>query len=209
MSKASGGFAKLETIVPFNEPRADAPAVTAIRGILLVASLQALRDLDLFDSYIRLLPDEFHQPILTAVTSSDIPLPIAMAHYGACDRLGLAPSEIQKIGKRVGEKAIVKVLATLGTLARGAGVTPWTGLGAMARLWARLFEGGNVCVMKVGPKDARVVVEKVPLARIAYFRNSFLGVNEVCFAPFTRRVVINDQYSSKEPEVLGYLAAWV
>lgn len=209
MSAHSGSITKLEVIIPFREPRAEAPAVTAVRGLLLVSSLQALRACGKFDEYLKRLPAELHEPILTAVTSATVELSIATRHYQACDSLGLTALEMEANGKRVGEKVNASMLATAAALARGAGVTPWIGLQAMSRLWARLFDGGNLCILKIGPKDARVIVDKVPLARIEYFRRSFIGVNYVGFELFTRRVIIQDRYSPKTPELLEYQASWV
>jgi hypothetical protein len=209
MSQLSGGNPKPQVMIPFREPRADAPPVTAVRGMLLVSSLQALRACGKYDEYLKRLPAELHEPILTAVAGATVELSIATRHYQTCDSLGLTPEEVQQNGKRVGEKVNASMLATAAALARGAGVTPWVGLQAMSKLWARLFDGGNLCILKVGPKDARVIVEKVSLARIAYFRHSFIGVNYVGFELFTRRVVVQDRYSPKTPEVLEYQASWV
>jgi hypothetical protein len=56
------------------------------------------------------------------------------------------------------------------------GLNPWVPLSNFHRLWERLMQGGAVGLTKLGPKEARIEVRMLPLARYAYFRAAFCGV---------------------------------
>jgi len=72
----------------------------------------------------------------------------------------------------VGDDVEGTFLGTLFRAARLGGVSPWVGLSHAQRLYERLLDGGGgLCVVRLGPKEARMEIAGLPLARIAYFRN--------------------------------------
>src|SRR5439155_12473049 len=97
-----------------------------------------------FDRYIARVPAEMKSEILDAVAGVWMPMPIARAHYVACDQLGLTTDEQIGMGSSVGERAQGSVLSTAVRAARGAGVTPWTIFPHFQRLWLRGAKGGAV-----------------------------------------------------------------
>jgi hypothetical protein len=99
--------APLSNVVPRNagELILDYPkpleTVTAIRSTLITSSLSSLRDRGLFARYDALQTSSHRQKILNAVAGEWLPLEVALAHYHACDALGLSEAEQFAIGKDV------------------------------------------------------------------------------------------------------------
>jgi len=129
-----------------------------------------------FDGYIRLLPAEFHDPVLNTIAASWLPIEVGVAHYRACDALLLSPTELIAIGEDVGDRIQGTFMRTLTQAARGAGVSPWTLFKRFDKLWERLLIGGSFEVTKVGPKDLAIEVCSARLPHFQYFRNGFCGV---------------------------------
>ena len=125
--------------------------------------------------YESLVPVAEKETILHCVAGVWLPMRVGVAHYATCDALGLSQSEVYEIGMDVSVQVQATFLATLGKMARSAGVTPWTGLSQFQRLWERVLDGGGVAVFRLGPKDARVEVAALPLVDIPYFRTAFRG----------------------------------
>jgi hypothetical protein len=157
-------------------PPARLEPVTQVRSTLLQSSLNTLRDQGLFARYEAVLETRYREQILGSLAPEWLPLSVAEAHYAACEVLGLSPEQMQRIGEAVGDRIQGTFLGTLVRRARTVGLTPWLLLGQFARLWERLMMGGGSALYKVGPKDARVEVHKLALARFAYFRAGFCGV---------------------------------
>jgi hypothetical protein len=177
-----------EVIVPLSAPRAKIGSCSAVRGTLLSSSIKSVRQRGLFERYLQLLPRERHDGILSLIASAWIPLDLATAHYETVNRIIDQPSEQHAIGREVADRIHGTLLGTLVKLANNAGVTPWIGLAQYQRLYDRLFTGGGgVTVTKIGPKEARIELVNVPLARIPYFRVAFRGVQEIGVELFCRR----------------------
>ena len=99
-----------------------------------------------------------------------------MAHYDACDRLGLGDDEVQRLGWSVGDRLQTTFMKAVAKGAQAVGVTPWTLLGNFQRLWARLFSNGSIAVVRTGLTDGFVEVKGLPLAQFDYFRVGLAGV---------------------------------
>lgn len=150
--------------------------VTHVRSTLIQSSLNSLRELELFDLYLKQLDPSYRDDILGSLAPEWLPVEMALAHYRACDDLELSPEEMHRIGQHVGDRIQGTFLGTLVRRARILGLNPWLPLNHFERLWSRLMTGGGIALYKVGPKDARIEVYRLPLARFPYFRHAFCGV---------------------------------
>jgi len=169
-----------EVLVPFRAPEHELGEAEQVRTTLLVSSLQSLRKRGLVDAYLSRLPREHHETVLAMIAGQWVPMPLALAHYGACEALDLPAPEVNAIGREVGDRIEGTFLATMVRMAGKVGATPWTALTQTQRLYDRIFaHGGGASIVKLGPKDARVVFAGVPLARVPYFRIATLGVLEI------------------------------
>jgi hypothetical protein len=182
--------------------------VTHVRSTLLASSVQILRAKNSFDAYLKALPAAHHATVLEAVIGSWIPLSVAVAHYTAANSLGLPMQEQFENGRVVAERIQNSLLGTLVRAAKGAGVTPWTGLAQFQRLWDRLLQGGSGAVYKLGPKEARVEAHGIALVSIPYFRNAWRGMLAGSGALFCGKMFVTElpQHTLKDSFVMR--VAW-
>jgi hypothetical protein len=131
-----------------------------------------------------------------------------MAHYAAADALGLSVQEQFDNGREVAERIQNSMLGTLVRAARGAGLTPWTGLDQFQRLWDRLLRGGAGAVYRLGPKEARVEAHGVPLIQFAYFRNAWRGMFAGSGALFCNRIFVTEIAGYLRERVFAVRLAW-
>jgi hypothetical protein len=173
--------------------------VTRVRSTLLASSLLSLRERGLMREYEKLLPAELHDAVLNAVTGSWLPVEVAMAHYRAADALQRPVPEQYAAGEYVAARIQNSVLGTLVRVAKGAGVTPWTGLEYFPRLWDRLLMGGSPAVYQLGPKEARVEIHGVPMVEFACFRNGWRGMFGSSGQLFANKIFVHEipRYTTK------------
>jgi hypothetical protein len=149
------------------------PMVSRVRSTLLSASLTGVRAMGWESRYFDALPRELHDEMRMMTAGIWLPIEIGIAHYTACDRMGLTTAEIEEMGRMVSLRTQKTFVGTLGSVAAGAGATPWTVYQYIHRIWARIFDGGDHVVYKVGPKDMECVCTGCPLLRIKYLRTAF------------------------------------
>ena len=183
--------------------------VARVRGTLLTSSLTALRSRGHIDRYMRLLPEEHHEAVGLVIAGSWVPISLALAHYGACNALGLTAAEQVDIGVDVAARIHGTFLGTITKLATGAGVTPWVGFRQVTRLWLRTVEGGSTTMTEIGPKEARIDVACPPLASNAYFRTAFRGIIQGGCELFSRKAYVRELTAQGNDETMVYRAAWV
>jgi hypothetical protein len=154
------------------------PPVTRVRSTLLRSSLVALEKQGLLDAYRGHLPPDVREAILGIVPGTWIETELAVSHYRAIDSLDLKLAEQIALGGAVGTSVQGLLVGTLVRLARGMGMTPWTGVGQYVRIWDRLFIGGDLEVEKVHRAEALVTMYGLPLFAIPYFRVAMRGLQE-------------------------------
>jgi hypothetical protein len=197
-----------EILVPLSKPRDRLDVVTQFRSTLLTTSLKSIRDRGYGDRYLAILPAKHHDAVRASIAGVWLPLDLGLAHYDACDALGLTSQEQIEIGEEVGLKIQGTFLGTMLKLAKGAGVTPWLCLSQYQRLWDRLLVGGGVIVTKTGPKEARLECLDFPFARIPYFRTAFRGVNVASCELFCTKAYAEEIKKLCSPMSLGYRLSW-
>jgi hypothetical protein len=150
--------------------------VTAIRSTLITSSLSSLRERGLFERYDALQTSSHRQEILSVVAGKWLPVEIALAHYRACDALGLSESEQFALGKDVSRRVHETFLNLIVKAARGVGMTPWLLLPRGNDMNRRLCIGGGVRICKLGPKSVRIELARLPQLAIPYVRNGIVGL---------------------------------
>jgi hypothetical protein len=181
----------------------------ALRSTVLQSSLESLKDAGHFAAYRAALDPRWVGPVLSAVAGAWVEADAAMAHYKACDTLGLSADEQYQIGWAGGQKAKQTYLGTVVKLASGAGATnPWTLLGHIHRVWPRIYQGSGLHILRTGPKDVRIEVLGNPiLYETRYYRSSWRGFAASLFELFTRKMYMHDVKST--PQVTVYQASWI
>jgi hypothetical protein len=150
--------------------------VTAVRSTLIQSSLESLRKRGHYDRYLTLVDARHRSRILETIAAEWLDMNLAVAHYQACDGLGLEHDELLAIGEGVGEYIQGTFVAMIVRRARVLGLTPWVPLAQFQRLWDRLMTGGGVSLVRTAANEARAEVCLLPLARFDYFRAAFCGV---------------------------------
>ena len=181
-----------------------------VRSTLLQSSLSFLRERGHFESYVKLLSLEHRDTIVNSLAPTWLPLAVGVAHYRACDALRLDDEELVAIGQAVGDRIQGTFMKTLVQTARSAGVTPWVLFKRFDRMWERLFQGGSVEVVKVGPKDLTVEVRGAQLSQFQYFRTAFTGVVRAGFKFVgVRAAYVNQSPWDEKLDRFVMRAAWV
>ena len=193
---------------PGGVSRTQVTPTSMFRSTWLSSSLRSIRERSLLESYLAHLPPEHHEAVLSTVVGVWLPSEIAVAHYEACDRLGLTEQEQLAIGAEVGRHAQGTVLSVAVSLAKGAGVTPWTILTRLPTAWRRIWIGGGVSVIKLGPKDARLEIGGWPCARVRYARVAIRGVTSGLVELFCEKAYVRELRAFCTPMTLGYRISW-
>jgi hypothetical protein len=198
-----------DIVVAFTSPRARVQDATSFRSTWLSSSLLALRERNLTDRYLTLLPREHHQAVLESVAGVWLPIDVAVAHYTACDGLGLSRREAWDLGVEVTRKVHGTSLALAIRLAKNAGVTPWSILAQLNRLWERVWRGGGVAVYRRGPKEAVIEVIQWRCAGIRYVRDTMPAVVHGIVEMFCKKAYVTDVASLATTSSLGMKVQWV
>jgi hypothetical protein len=199
-----------EVVIPFSSNPETIRPVTQVRSTLLTSSLRSVRDRNLFEKYLSILPRQHHDAILAAVAGTWLPIAVAEAHYQTCDALGFSVQEQVQIGLEVAQRIQGTFLGTMVKLAKGGGATPWHALEHYQKLWDRLMAGGGgVQLARLGPKEGKIRIVGLSLSRIPYFRVAFRGINQGSVELFSRKAYVSDIPQLCTPLTLGYRISWV
>jgi hypothetical protein len=172
------------------------------------SSLTAIRERGHFERYLTLLPGEFHAPIHESVAGVWLPIAVGVAHYRACDALGLSKRDAWEIGVEVTRKVHGTSLALAIRLAKQAGVTPWSILAQIPRLWERVWRGGGIAIYKRGPKEAVLEVIQWRLAGIPYVRYTMPAVVHGIVEMFCRKAYVTEASPMMSETSLGFRLQW-
>jgi hypothetical protein len=179
-----------------------------IRSTVLISSRAALEASGRFDAYEGHLLTSHREALRNAIAGTWLPLDLAVAHYAACDALALGTTEQVNMGRKTGDRVNGTLLGTIARLARSAGVTPWTVLEQLPRFWSRGFDGGELSLEKLGPKEARVNILEQPLMRFGYFRHGLAGTAERQLAPFCSRAYVRVERFDPRTFAMSYRYQW-
>jgi hypothetical protein len=170
--------------------------------------LSTLRFLGLADAYFAQLPVEHHAAIRDLITGMWMPMDLGVAHYAAIERLQLSSEQARENGRRVAQSVQNSYFATL-VRTLGNGVTIWTVLPRLPSFLERLVDGGACAIYKDGPKDARVEIHGVPIARFGYVRLGWAGMFGSTLELVARKVYVRDVSPARTLPVAAFTIAWV
>ena len=179
------------------------------RSTWLSSSIRALRERDLWNAYLEILPAEFHEVVETHVAGMWLPMEVAMAHYEACDALPLGATEMYEIGAEVCTRVHGTLLGVVVKMAKSAGANPWMALERTPRLWDRIWVGGALALYELGPKEAQLEVHGWPAARYQYTRNAIRGVLHGVVSLFCRRAYVRERTAFCDHDRLVWRISWV
>ncbi len=195
-----------EVVLPFPQPLLPARHV---RTTLLLGGLGSIRAADLYDAYVAVAPPEVRTAIESAVAGMWLPIEIGVAHYAACDKLGLSADSAAQLGRGTFDRTKGLLLGTAIGLARGAGVTPWTMMPHLQRFWMRGLDGGGIRASRLGPKEARVEVVSCALFQTRYFRAATRGLLTSLLELTCQKAYVHEQPVGDQESSLTMRAQWV
>jgi hypothetical protein len=196
-------------MTPVHQHRlAPTPLAREVRGTLIVSSLQMLRERGLFDRYRRFVEPAVLPAIEAVVAPTWAPVDLIVAHYRACDQLGFTVHELVDLGRGLTRRLHRPVLKVMLSLAGAAGVTPWTLAPQLPKIWGRMYRGGAIETIAVGPKDARVEIRGFPCAGIPYSRIAWRGVLLGGVELFASRAYVSEIPDGCDATSLSYRVSW-
>jgi hypothetical protein len=149
--------------------------VTAVRNVVLQASLAELRAHGHYERYAQLVAPEVLDELNTNIAPAWVALELALAHYAACDELQLSAEDFEKLGQSVGDRLQSTVLVSSAKKERAEGVDAWKFEAQLHRMWPRIFQGGSIQVVKVGPKAKLLEERAFRLTKYHYYRQAHLA----------------------------------
>jgi hypothetical protein len=180
-----------------------------VRSTLTGSSILALRERGHFEKWKSLVDPGARETLVFTPAGVWLPIAVGIAHYAACERLGLSQEEILDMGNAVARLTQQTVLSLALKLANESGTTPWTALAYCPRLWARLYEGSGIGIWKVGPKDAELHVLGNGLARFTYWRTALSGILMAIVSPFARKAYVREIHVREAHDYpVIYRVAW-
>lgn len=197
-------------LVPLPATRNRVSNATHFRSTWITASQGTLKARGLRERYEAEIAPEHRDVLLNIIAGEWLPMEIAHAHYGACDRLRLPADELLEIGIEATKKASKAHIAFIVRMAHGMGVTPWTLLSQTPRIWTRTFRGGGaIGVARLGPKDARLELVGFPVAGLRYLRVTMRTIVGSMLELFCERAYAKDIPEMCDERVLAMRLSWV
>lgn len=184
--------------------------VTAVKNVLLQASLARLKETGLYPRYAANVSPSVPEQIESNLAMSWMPIELAVAHYGACESMVLDTEQVTEVGTGVGERVKETQLVTSSKKTREEDTSNWDNMGSLYRIWARSFQGGSVQIVKLGPKDMLLEQRGFVLTQYRYYRQAQLAVLRSSFEAFGMQITSlkTASYSAARDEV-GIRLTWI
>jgi hypothetical protein len=198
-----------KVFLPFQFPPNHLEPVTEVRSTLLSASLRVIRQMGWEKRYFGALPKSLHEEVQLLTAGVWVPLSLAMEHYRACDAMRLTLVELESIGEDVSMRTQKAFIGTLGKAASGAGFGPWHFLKSVHRIWARMMNGGDNCVLEVGPKEALIILIGCPLVEIDYFRIGLYAYYKAIVHVLSPVAYVREVREHRRQDGVGFRLSWV
>jgi hypothetical protein len=168
-----------------------------VRGTLLIGSVATLREAGYFESYARVVAPEVLKTIEASVAAMWIPVETALAHYDACDSIGLSAESCAQLGRSTFMRTKGMLMGTATALARTAGASPWTFAPHLQRFWMRGYDGGGIQVLRKGPKEMHMEVVQCALGTVRYYRNALRGLTCAVYELVAKKVYVSERPPSR------------
>jgi hypothetical protein len=152
--------------------------------MIVQSSLLDIKELGHYERYrVHMLPTELAE-VTDAIGPGWLPLEFALAHYRACDRMGISDEQISTMGTRSGAKMQGTLLLGLNKSSPDEIQSPWETIGAFSRMGRRVYDGGSSQYVKLGPKELQIENIGNPLFSLHYYRVAHLAFLRGAFSAF-------------------------
>jgi len=195
-----------EIILAFPEP---IPPTRHVRSTLMQGGIASMKGGGVYERYVATVAPAVREEIEAAVAAMWIPVPTALAHYLACDSMGLSSESAAQLGRGTFERTKGMLLGTAIGIAKGAGVTPWSLAPHLQRAWFRGLDGGGLQVVKAGPKEMRVDIVACPILKSHYFRGALRGLCGGLFELVSQKVYVHEVPGGGPDTAIALRVQWV
>jgi hypothetical protein len=162
--------------------------LTAVRNVLIQASLAELKANGYYERYTKLVTPSVLEQLLSSLAPGWIPVELVVAHYEACENLKLSREELTEMGKRVGDRVQDTVLVSLAKKVREGNFDLWSAMLPLNRMWPRVFQGGSVQTVKAGPKEMVLEEWGFVLNRYPYYRHGHIAALDATYTVLGARL---------------------
>lgn len=141
----------------------------AVRNTVIQASLAELREAGYFDRYAKNIDPSALGELESNMGPSWVPIELADVHYAACEAMQLDDEELRRVGEAVG----IRVRQTSIIVPDRSPTTPvdvWPISHQLHRVWKRIYQGGSVQTVKLGPTEELIEFRGFTLNRHHYYR---------------------------------------
>lgn len=179
-----------------------------VRSTLIATSRHGLFKLGHEERYVAVLGAEREARMREVTMAAQwLDIEVALDHYRAADALGLSVIEMHRVGNVVGERLEGALWGSFARIARSGGLTPWTVLQRLDRIWGRMYKGDTITVTKAGPKDAIIDIGGNALADVDYWRVALVGLMRGATELFSRSAYVTLE-AQTAPKTAQYRVAW-
>lgn len=159
----------------------------AVRRMLVQSSIAELKLAGLYERYRAQVDPSSLRQIEDQIGPGWLALELAMAHYRGCDAIGIDDDQLEQLGATADEK-LARTLTVTSTSGESA-PSAWSLVGAFARLGKRIYDGGSIQYVKLGPKQLYIENIGNPLFSIHYYRVAHLAFMRQSFTTLGANVV--------------------
>jgi hypothetical protein len=159
--------------------------------------------------YFEALPAARHDEMRGLTPGIWLSIEVGLVHYTACENMGLTVDEMKAMGESVSVRTQKTFVGTLGSVAAGAGATPWHVFKSSHRIWGRIFTGGDHIVYKAGPKDLDTVCMGCPLLHLRYFRTAIGAYYAALARLVSASVHWQELPEFRRDDAIGLRLSWV
>jgi hypothetical protein len=178
--------------------------LTAVKNVFIQSSLAGLKANGYWDRYVRLIDPAVLAQLESSMGPGWIPLELVTPHYEACDGLALRTQELNQIGSQVGHRLQEAVLVSSAKRERAVDFDMWAVMLSLHRMWARLYQGGSVQVVKLGPREKLIETRGYSLFQFHYYRQTSLAAFGAAYSALGAQVtsVKIQSYNPKTHEMV-------
>jgi hypothetical protein len=169
MSKLPG---TREILIPHDPSRGE---LKAVRRMLVHSSLAELKALGLYERYTGCVDPQSLGAILDQIGPGWLSTELALAHYRACDDIGINDADVEQLGATAGEKLARTLTVPTASSGPESALSPWSLVGAFERLGKRIYDGGSIQYVKLGPMQLSIENIGNPLFSVHYYRVAHLA----------------------------------
>ncbi len=193
---------------PAGQTKQKTRRLDAVRGFVFLSGQKWMAERGLLERHQALLPASLRDRLGTATATDWIALDDALALYRACDALQLTTDQQIELGRTVSRANNGIVIRTMANLAGRMGMSPWTALRSIDRVWQRNNRGGGIAVYKLGERVARLEFWQVPLAQSPFFVTSMRGAIAIGLEDFCERMLVNELPDLLTPDTFALRLMW-